>query len=83
MRTTAAFVAALALAAWTVAAQAQQGPGQGMAPGTYSASKIGQAAANADKGGDQGPKVKANDKAYSSALKNLPDKPFDPWRGVR
>ena len=32
--------------------------------------------------GDPGPKVKANDKAYSSALKNLPDKPFDPWRAV-
>jgi len=27
--------------------------------------------------------VKANDKAYNAALKNLPDKPFDPWRGVR
>jgi len=29
------------------------------------------------------PKAKANDKAYNSALRNLPDKQFDPWRGVR
>ena len=29
------------------------------------------------------PKVKANDKAYNAALRNLPDKQFDPWRGVR
>jgi hypothetical protein len=28
-------------------------------------------------------KPKANDKAYNSALGNLPDKQFDPWRGVR
>jgi hypothetical protein len=28
-------------------------------------------------------KVKANDKAYNSALRNMPDKQFDPWRGVR
>jgi len=27
--------------------------------------------------------VKANDKAYNAALKNLPDKQYDPWRGVR
>jgi hypothetical protein len=26
---------------------------------------------------------KANDKAYNAALKSLPDKPFDPWRGAR
>jgi hypothetical protein len=25
---------------------------------------------------------KANDKAYNAALKSLPDKPFDPWRGA-
>jgi hypothetical protein len=28
-------------------------------------------------------KAKANDKAYNSALRNMPDKQFDPWRGVR
>jgi hypothetical protein len=26
---------------------------------------------------------KADEKAYNAALKNLPDKPFDPWRGAR
>jgi hypothetical protein len=28
-------------------------------------------------------KVKANDKAYNAALRNLPDKQYDPWHGVR
>jgi hypothetical protein len=27
--------------------------------------------------------VKSDDKAYNAALKNLPDKHYDPWRGVR
>jgi hypothetical protein len=35
----------------------------------------------ADKSTTQTPK--ANDKAYNAALKSLPDKPFDPWRGAR
>jgi hypothetical protein len=35
----------------------------------------------ADKPTAQAPK--ANEKAYSAALKTLPDKPFDPWRGAR
>lgn len=26
---------------------------------------------------------KADEKAYNAALKSLPDKPFDPWRGAR
>jgi hypothetical protein len=26
---------------------------------------------------------KADDKAYNAALKSLPNKPFDPWRGAR
>jgi hypothetical protein len=47
MRTTSIMVASLALAAGIVSAQAQQGPGSGMAPGTYSASKIGQSAESA------------------------------------
>jgi hypothetical protein len=84
MRTTSIMVASLALAAGIVSAQAQQGPGSGMAPGTYSASKIGQSAESANQKIDSaGPKVKANEKAYNSALKNLPDKQFDPWHGVR
>ena len=29
------------------------------------------------------PKPKADDKAYGNALGNLPDKKYDPWKGVR
>jgi hypothetical protein len=47
------------------------------------AANIGRHASDANnKGGDE-TKVKANDKAYNQALRNLPDKQFDPWRGVR
>jgi hypothetical protein len=35
----------------------------------------------ADKPAAQRPKV--DEKAYNAALKSLPDKPFDPWRGAR
>ena len=35
----------------------------------------------ADKPTAQTPK--ADDKAYSAALKSLPNKPFDPWHGAR
>jgi hypothetical protein len=42
---------------------------------------IGRHAADANRSDE--PKVKANDKAYNSSLRNIPDKPFDPWRGVR
>ena len=35
----------------------------------------------ADKPTAQTPK--ADDKAYNAALKCLPNKPFDPWRGAR
>ena len=84
MRATKILVAALALSALTAAAQAQQGPGAGMAPGPYSASKIGQAAESASSKIDsEGPKVKANEKAYNSALHNMPDKQYDPWHGIR
>jgi len=47
------------------------------------ASHVGQHAANASATGGDESKVKANDKAYNAALKNLPDKQYDPWRGVR
>jgi hypothetical protein len=29
------------------------------------------------------PRVKADEKAYQSAIKGLPDKPYDPWQGAR
>jgi hypothetical protein len=45
---------------------------------------IGRHAASANsKGNSDEPKAKANDKAYNSVLRNIPDKQFDPWRGVR
>jgi hypothetical protein len=79
MRTTRILVAAWVLAALTVAAQAQQGPG--MAPAS---SRLGQSAASAsDKMQEESKAAKANEKAYNSTLKNMPDKPYDPWRGVR
>lgn len=31
----------------------------------------------------QAPKAKVDDKAYSNALGNLPNKTYDPWKGVR
>lgn len=34
-----------------------------------------------DKSGPK--KSKADDKAYQAALKNLPDKPYDPWNSMR
>ena len=79
MRTIKILVASLVLAVLTVAAQAQQGPG--MTPGS---SRIGQSAVSAsDKLNEDSKALKANEKAYSSALKNLPDKQYDPWRGMR
>jgi hypothetical protein len=70
------------LAAGIVAAQAQLTPG--VSPGASVSQGIGHHAATASEkaSGDEA-KVKANDKAYNSALKNLPDKQFDPWRGAR
>jgi hypothetical protein len=47
------------------------------------ASRVGNHAASAGSQGADEVKVKANDKAYNAALKNLPDKQYDPWRGVR
>jgi hypothetical protein len=66
-------VAALAAA---VPAGAQQSPMMGGA-------NIGQRASANAQHADESSKVKANDKAYNAALKNLPDKQYDPWRGVR
>ncbi len=61
-------------------AQAQITPQSAQMQG---ASAIGQSAGrtNRDPTGEQ--KVKANDKAYNAVLKNLPDKQYDPWHGVR
>jgi Skp family chaperone for outer membrane proteins len=72
-------IAAAILAGATMQAAAQAGPGSAL----NNAGKIGSHADAAAKGADGGPKVKANDRAYNAALHNLPDKQYDPWRGVR
>ena len=65
--------AALAVALLTASAHAQS------TGGTSGGHKQHQQ--KADKTGVQKPKV--DEKAYNAALKSLPDKPFDPWRGAR
>jgi len=73
----AALAAALALTLTMASAQAQLG---GIAPG----SGIGKDAAKASRQADEAkPKLKSDDKAYNAALRNLPDKQYDPWHGVR
>jgi hypothetical protein len=83
MRTISILLTALALAAGVVSAQAQ-GLTPGVSPGTSASQGIGNhaAAASAKDSGNEA-KVKANDKAYNATLKNLPDKQFDPWHGMR
>jgi len=71
-------IAGLALALMTTAAQAQISPQQGQMNG---ANRIGQSASRQAE--DKNDKPKVNDKAYNAALHNLPDKPYDPWHGVR
>jgi hypothetical protein len=66
--------AALALSVMVASAQAQMGgPGGGgrHQPFDKRNQKSGEPA-----------KPKADDKAYSSALKSLPDKQYDPWHGM-
>ena len=73
-------LAALSVALMTASAQAQvAGPGGVQMPG----SGIGRNAQAAADKANEAPKAKSDDKAYNSALRNLPDKQFDPWRGVR
>ncbi|HUZ32858.1 MAG TPA: hypothetical protein VMV19_12270 [Xanthobacteraceae bacterium] len=70
--------AALALALMTVAAEAQVNPQQTQ---MNTAGRVGESASK--KNDDKSAAPKANDKAYDAALKNLPDKQYDPWHGVR
>jgi hypothetical protein len=72
-------IAGLALVLMTAAVEAQMTPQQTQINGN---SRIGQSASKALDANDKD-KPKANDKAYNAALKNLPDKQYDPWRGVR
>jgi hypothetical protein len=66
----------IAILAATLLAQScyAQAPGGGSGGGRKHQQK-------ADKPASQAPK--ADDKAYNAALKSLPNKPFDPWRGAR
>ncbi len=84
--TTRLAIVGTSLALTVASAQAQMGgQNSGLAPGTNSAMGIGRHAQSAEDKSDalNAQKLKANDKAYNSALKNLPDKQYDPWHGVR
>lgn len=70
MPTTRLLMAALAFALLTASAQAQVGGGRGR-----------QAHQQPEKSGPQKPKL--DDKAYNAALRNIPDKKYDAWHGVR
>jgi hypothetical protein len=80
-------IAGLALAVMMATAQAQVGGGAPGGQGNQlgSASQLGSHASQAGHKGDDkdDQKVKANDKAYNAALRNLPNKQYDPWHGVR
>jgi hypothetical protein len=76
-------IAALALAAAMTSAQAQMGNPQSP---MGNAANVGQRAVAANGKGDpaaEAAKAKANEKAYNAALRNLPDRQYDPWHGVR
>jgi hypothetical protein len=68
-------IAILAFALLTAGAQAQGSPGLG--GGGHG--KHGRQ--QADKGEAQKPKI--DDKAYNASLRNIPDKKYDAWHGVR
>ena len=70
--------AALALAVMAASAQAQVG-GFG-APSGSAASR--QPFDNRNHKSNEPAKPKADDKAYNSALKGLPDEQYDPWHGI-
>lgn len=68
-------IAAIALTAMVGTALAQSGP---------AGSQIGQRASKLEAQTEEGkPKAKADEKAYNAALRTIPNKQYDPWRGVR
>jgi hypothetical protein len=79
MRSLIRLLTACSVLALTVAsAQAQVGS---QADRMNNNARLGQ---SASKGFDEkSSKPKADDKAYNAALKNLSDKPYDPWHGMR
>jgi len=73
-------IAGLVIGLTITSAQAQVSP---QAQQMQGAQRLGDSASRSSHVEAGASTVKANDKAYNAALKNLPDKPFDPWRGVR
>ena len=67
--------AALALSVMVAGAQAQMSGAPGGSHQPFD--KRNQKSSDRDP-----PKPKADDKAYNSALKSLPDKQYDPWHGM-
>jgi hypothetical protein len=67
--------AVLALSVMVASAQAQMG-GMGGGPAGH------QPFDKKNQKSNEPPKQKADDKAYNSALKSLPDKQYDPWHGI-
>jgi len=73
-------IAGLLMILTVASAHAQTGGQQGA---INAASQLGRHAGAANANATDEAKVKANDKAYNAALRNLPDKQYDPWHGVR
>jgi hypothetical protein len=71
-------IAGFALALMMATAQAQTQMNQ-----VTAAQRVGDHASKDLHAGEGKEKAKANDKAYNAALRNLPDKQYDPWHGVR
>jgi hypothetical protein len=68
--------AALALTVMVASAQAQLGGGPPSGGATH------QPFDKRNQKSSEPAKPKADDKAYNSALKSLPDKQYDPWHGM-
>jgi len=73
------FVATSAIALLTATARAQDAGGMGGPNGGFGGSHRHHGSAKRA----ETPKPKVDEKAYSAALNELPDKQFDPWHGVR
>jgi hypothetical protein len=79
MTTLKTLLAASAVALLTVTAYAQDAGGVGGPGGGFGGPHRQQGKAKKA----EAPKQKADEKAYSAALNELPNKQFDPWHGVR
>jgi hypothetical protein len=73
-------IAGLAIALTITSAQAQMNP---QAMQMQGAQRLGENASRNGHAENGASTVRADDKAYNSVLKSLPDKQYDPWRGVR